>query len=334
MPQIVPIQKISSFLKYEIPLNDIVKKLSLLAVAIAVLFTISVSLIGFTQTADALKSKGNSLPETGSKRVCGDRLCTHMDYQHQMKSSGSMMNVDSMDINTMIERMNKVHENHQQQMIQFWNSMTPQEQSQMYQNMQKMIEVMESMTMQQHMQMMSYMESTDMQQYMNSMPYMDSTDMQQHMNAVPYMGEKYHDKTMQHLATFDELDFDVFTNQKWDRLKESHSQDIVVHWPDGSKTVGIERHIEDLKSMFVYAPDTRIEEHPVKIASGEWTSVIGVMEGTFTEPMPLPDGTVIEPTGKSFKIQMTTVGHWKDGVMDEEYLFWDNLAFMKQIGLG
>jgi hypothetical protein len=30
---------------------------------------------------------------------------------------------------------------------------------------------------------------------------------------------------------------------------------------------------------------------------------------------------------------MATVGHWKNGVMDEEYLFWDNLSFMKQIGL-
>ena len=137
----------------------------------------------------------------------------------------------------------------------------------------------------------------------------------------------------EHIKTFDNLDFDVFTNQKWDRLKESHSQDIIVHWPDGHQTEGIERHIEDLKSMFVYAPDTRIQEHPVKVASGEWTSVIGVMEGTFTNPMPLPDGSSIPPTGKSFKLVMDTVGHWKNGVMDEEYLFWDNQAFMKQIGL-
>jgi hypothetical protein len=138
---------------------------------------------------------------------------------------------------------------------------------------------------------------------------------------------------MQHLKTFDDLDFDVFTNQKWERLTESHSKDITVYWPDGHQTKGIERHIEDLKAMFVYAPDTRVQEHPVKIASGEWTSVIGVMEGTFTEPMPLPDGTFIPPTGKAFKLAMCTVGHWKDGVMIEEYLFWDNQEFMKQIGL-
>ena len=137
----------------------------------------------------------------------------------------------------------------------------------------------------------------------------------------------------EHLKTFDELDFDVFTNQKWDRLHESHSKDIIVYWPDGRRTEGIETHIEDLKAMFVFAPDTRIQEHPIKIASGEWTSVIGVMEGTFTEPMPLPDGSSIPPTGKPFKLMMCTVGHWKDGVMIEEYLFWDNQAFMKQIGL-
>lgn len=135
------------------------------------------------------------------------------------------------------------------------------------------------------------------------------------------------------IAKFDNLDFDVFSNQKWDRLKESHSKDIVVHWPDAHLTNGIERHIADLKEMFVYAPDTRIKEHPVKFASGEWTSVIGIMEGTFTKPMPTPDGKSIQPTGKGFKLVMCTVGHWKDGAMDEEYLFWDNLAFMKQIGL-
>ncbi len=136
-----------------------------------------------------------------------------------------------------------------------------------------------------------------------------------------------------HLATFDTLDFDVFTNQKWDRLKESHSKDITVHWPDGHETKGIERHIEDLKEMFIYAPDTRILVHPIKVASAEWTSVVGVMEGTFTKPMPTGDGKVIRPTGKAFKLIMCTVGHWKNGTMDEEYLFWDNQTFMMQIGL-
>src|SRR6266446_5353435 len=44
------------------------------------------------------------------------------------------------------------------------------------------------------------------------------------------------------LAKFDTLDFTVFSNQQWDRLKESHSKDIKVYWPDGHVTEGIEKH--------------------------------------------------------------------------------------------
>jgi hypothetical protein len=91
--------------------------------------------------------------------------------------------------------------------------------------------------------------------------------------------------------------------------------------------------LAELKPMFVFAPDTRIKVRPVKFGSGEWTSVIGVMEGTFTKPMPAGDGKAIPPTGKAFKISMATIGRWQNGVMAEEYLFWDNQAYMKQLGV-
>jgi len=47
-----------------------------------------------------------------------------------------------------------------------------------------------------------------------------------------------------HLKTFDTLDFDVFSNQKWDRLRESHAKDIVVTWPDRHETRGLDTQIE------------------------------------------------------------------------------------------
>jgi hypothetical protein len=136
------------------------------------------------------------------------------------------------------------------------------------------------------------------------------------------------------LVTFDTLDYTVFTNQQWARLHESHSKDIKVNWPDGHFTTGIERHIADLKAMFVYAPNTSIRQHPIRFGSGNMTCVIGVMTGTFTAPMPIGNGKFIKPTGKSFTLSMCTVGIWKDGVMIEEYLFWDNQSYMNQIGLG
>lgn len=134
------------------------------------------------------------------------------------------------------------------------------------------------------------------------------------------------------LQTFDELDFVHYSGQQWDHFHRSHAQNIVVHYPDGHTTTGLDAHIAELKPQFVFAPDTRIRTHPVKVAQGNLTAVTGTMEGTFTRPMPLPGGKTLAPTNKPFKLDMATVGRWENGVMVEEWLFWDNQAFMKQIG--
>jgi SnoaL-like polyketide cyclase len=136
-----------------------------------------------------------------------------------------------------------------------------------------------------------------------------------------------------HLKTFDTLDYEVFSNQQWHRFKESHAQNIKVFWPDGHVTEGLDMHLEDMKKLFVHAPDTRIKEHPIRFGSGNYTLVTGVFEGTFTNPMPIGNGKFIQPTGKAFKLPMATVGIWENGVMKEEHLFWDNQTYAKQIGL-
>ncbi|MEK7256105.1 MAG: ester cyclase [Bacteroidota bacterium] len=138
----------------------------------------------------------------------------------------------------------------------------------------------------------------------------------------------------QNLAEFDTLDFTVFSNQQWARFHESHAQNIKVYWPDGHSTEGLDVHIEDLKKLFIHAPDTRIKEHPIRFGSGNYTAVTGVFEGTFTKPMPIGNGKFIQPTGKAFKMPMATIGIWENGVMTEEHLFWDNQTYATQIGLG
>jgi hypothetical protein len=49
---------------------------------------------------------------------------------------------------------------------------------------------------------------------------------------------KAKDLLAQHQKTFDELDFDVYSNQMWDRLQESHADDILVTYPDGHQSKG------------------------------------------------------------------------------------------------
>lgn len=137
------------------------------------------------------------------------------------------------------------------------------------------------------------------------------------------------------IARFDTLDFNIFNKRDWERFHENHADDVIVHFPDGHSTKGLKKHVEDMEAMFVYAPDTRITSHDIKIGQGNITAVTGVMEGTFTEPMPDGKGGFIKPTGKKFKIPMSTFSIWNDdGKMSEEFLYWDNKAYMTQMGLG
>lgn len=137
------------------------------------------------------------------------------------------------------------------------------------------------------------------------------------------------------LANFDDLDFHVYSGQQWQNLHKSHGKDVIVHYPDGHTTKGIPEHIKELAFMWTFAPDNRITQHPVRFGTSDaqWTAVMGFLDGTFTKPMVLANGKVIQPTGKAYHLPMATLGHWtRDGVMDEEYLFWDNATLMQQIG--
>jgi predicted ester cyclase len=141
-------------------------------------------------------------------------------------------------------------------------------------------------------------------------------------------------KVLEHLKKFDALDFDIFSNQKWKRLDESHTDDVRVIWPDGHETQGLKEHAGDLAAMFVALPDLKIRSHPVSFGSGDWTAAIGVMEGTFTNPMPAGTGkTTVKPNGKKLNLRMATLAHWNEGRIYEQYLFWDNVAYKKQLGL-
>lgn len=136
------------------------------------------------------------------------------------------------------------------------------------------------------------------------------------------------------LETFDALDFEVFTRQDWARLGESHAPYIRVHFPDGHYTDGIAKHIEDMAAWFEWAPDLRVDAHPLRLAKDDLTAVMGVLKGTFSKPMPDGRGGTLAPTGKAFAIDMVTVGIWnRQGTMDEEFFFWDNQTFYARMGL-
>ena len=146
-------------------------------------------------------------------------------------------------------------------------------------------------------------------------------------------GEIEKSNVQANIERFDYLDFVSFNQQDWETFNEIHSSDVLVGWANGKETHGIDEHAVDVEFVFTYAPDVQILEHPITFGQGPWTAGTGVVEGTFTEPMILPDGTMIEPTGKKFKYTMVTIAKWEDGQITEEYLYWDNAEVARQMGI-
>ncbi|BFU94387.1 MAG: hypothetical protein NTNFB02_11090 [Nitrospira sp.] len=142
------------------------------------------------------------------------------------------------------------------------------------------------------------------------------------------------DQVQANLKRFDQLDFEAYSQRKNMKLfRDIHCPDVKVVFPDGRTTQGIDQHVTDIDGLFNGTPDSRITAHPIAFGSGDWTVTTGIMEATFSEPMKLPDGQTIAPTGKKVKMPMATIAKWKNGCIAEEHLFWDNAEYMKQLGL-
>ncbi len=92
-------------------------------------------------------------------------------------------------------------------------------------------------------------------------------------------------------------------------------------------------HENDLKFLFDSFPDYKIFSHTIDFGQGEWTAGLSTAGGTFTAPMKLKDGRVIQPNGKKMKVQAITLARWKKGRIMEEYIFWDNLEMFSQLGI-
>jgi hypothetical protein len=138
--------------------------------------------------------------------------------------------------------------------------------------------------------------------------------------------------TAKHLETFDELDLVAFNNRDLKRIGEIHADEVIVYNPDGTKTAPFKPHGEELQFLFDTF-DFKVADHLVGFGFGEWTAGISVSKGKWVKPITTPDGKVLQPTGKSVSLKIATIARWEKGRIAEEYLFWDNADWNKQIGM-
>src|ERR1700739_2550753 len=130
---------------------------------------------------------------------------------------------------------------------------------------------------------------------------------------------------------------EAWNARDWDTFDAYHDHDsVVVYWPErqSTPTLGGPDHRAEAERFCRAFPNNKVK-HPydVLFGEGDFTSFVTRFTGTFTWPLELPDGTVIQPTGKSFDVFFSTTARWRDGKIVEESLFYASGTFMKQIGL-
>lgn len=139
--------------------------------------------------------------------------------------------------------------------------------------------------------------------------------------------------TAKHLKTFDELDLVAFNNRDMARIKQIHADEVKVFNPDGTITKGMTPHHAGELQFLFDTFDFKVADHIVGFGHGEWTAGISISEGKWVKPLTMPNGVVLQPTGKKVRIKIATIARWKNGRIAEEYLFWDTADWNRQIGL-
>ena len=78
------------------------------------------------------------------------------------------------------------------------------------------------------------------------------------------------------------------------------------------------------------------DEHPLEIrhvGEGDTVVTIWTTEATHRGPMPMPNGEMLPPTGKTVVTKGVTVQAFAGDKIRRQDFYWDNLEFMQQLGL-
>lgn len=126
---------------------------------------------------------------------------------------------------------------------------------------------------------------------------------------------------------------DASINQNWDIISSLTDDNIKVVSTSGQSMVGKQPYLQNMKQMFVMAPDVKVISSDIQFGSGDWIASVETMQGTFTKPTKSSTGIIIQPTNKVFKMQSCSLLKWQNGKLIEFWPFWDQLTFAKQLGI-
>ena len=87
-----------------------------------------------------------------------------------------------------------------------------------------------------------------------------------------------------------------------------------------------------LQGLFAAVPDFKVETVSANPLGDRMIVSQWVIKGTWTQPFPSGPLAGAKPTGKSFVVPGASFYEWKDGKFASETAYFDQMAFLSQIG--
>ena len=125
----------------------------------------------------------------------------------------------------------------------------------------------------------------------------------------------------------------AWDNQDVDALVQLYAEDATMFMPGEAEPVRGRKAIAENQAAFLRAMPDISMEFTLILISGNHIVFEGIFKGTFTGPLASPEGD-IPPTGRSVKAGFAFIARVNtDGLVEEDRTYFDNLDFMKQLGL-
>jgi hypothetical protein len=129
---------------------------------------------------------------------------------------------------------------------------------------------------------------------------------------------------------------DAFNARDFAGMDAVHHPDMIAYITGLAEPIyGRAAHAMAMRQMLRAFPDMHVynDPYPIQFGSGDWTTVVTHVTGTFTGEMTLPDGTVIAPTGKAFDVEFGQTSKWDGDQLIIISAFWDSALQARQLGL-
>ena len=117
-----------------------------------------------------------------------------------------------------------------------------------------------------------------------------------------------------------------------DLARCNHADDAAIHMP-GGVDLDMDAHMADAIAHYAAFPDIRVHNHDYKIVfgEGEWIIAVADVLGTNTGPLRDSGGAWLPPTLKTITFEVFTTAHWVNGLIVEEFIWYDTLHMMRQL---